>query len=552
MNPLCWPPLGVRVLLGLLIVALGASPCLGQKAKRYAVLVGPREYDHSKLTPLDYTQNDVTELAGLLRAAGYEVVLLTDSAGKKDRRLAPTKANIEARMKEVLDKCKRHDLVIVAFSGHGLQFDKDADCYFCPRDGRPFADETRTLISLDGVYKKLSRCGAGAKVLLADCSRKDRARDIDNDVLDRSPPKGVYAFFSCSKGQRAFEYKELKHGVFFHHIIRGFQGEGKGLEDDVTFEALTLYVRRQVPAEVCRLFGTGVKQTPNLKVVEVSRDPLVLLSRLEKVIGADLVAVERSMKVGKGSHEYIKKVGPDRVAYWRRAAEDGVAGGQYLYGQALEVGAGVRKDPDAAVQWYRKAAVQGFAPAQAILGWCYACGIGVPNDAAEAVKWCRKAADQENAAAQYQLGCFYEHGVGVAKDEAEVVKWFRKAADEGFAFAQNSLGLCYERGVGVAKDPAEAVKWYRKAAVQGDAAAQANLGGCYAYGLGVAKDPAEAVKWCRKAADQGHAGGQFGLGWCYETGVGVTKDSMQAIKWYRKAADQGHNGAKEALRRLGK
>ena len=66
-----------------------------QEGKRYAVLVGPRRYDHSKLPLLEYTENDVTELAEVLRGAGYEVVLLTDTTGQKDDKLAPTKANIE-------------------------------------------------------------------------------------------------------------------------------------------------------------------------------------------------------------------------------------------------------------------------------------------------------------------------------------------------------------------------------------------------------------------------------------------------------------------------
>ena len=56
------------------------------EGKKRALLVGVKKYEHSKLDPLEYTENDVTELATLLRPAGYEVTLLTDAAGARESR----------------------------------------------------------------------------------------------------------------------------------------------------------------------------------------------------------------------------------------------------------------------------------------------------------------------------------------------------------------------------------------------------------------------------------------------------------------------------------
>jgi TPR repeat protein len=581
----------LRVALGLAALALDTTPSLAQQGKRYAILVGPKTYDHSKLGPLDYTENDVAELYQLLPGARYEVALLTDTAGRKDKRYSPTKANIMARLHEMLGKCKRKDLVVVAFAGHGLQFDKDADCYFCPRDAKPFADQTGTLISLDGVYKALDRCGAGAKVLLADCCRIDpaggRGRDVANDVLDKNPPKGVYAFFSCSKGERAFEHQALKHRVFFHHVIEGLKGRVKDAEGEVTFEALTLYVRRQVPAEVRRLFGSGVKQTPNLKAVDVSGEPLVLVQG-DGLLAADVAAVWRGLMSGKIAAVYVHEVGRERVGAWRRAAEEGSPQGQYLFAKALELGAGVGKDLEKAVWWYRKAANQGYALAEDTLGWCYDRGLGVGKDAREAVRWYRKAAEQDCAVVEDNLGWCYDRGFGVAKDSGEAVRWFRKAAEQGYAIAENNLGWrydsglgvgkdareavrwyrkaaeqgyplaennlgwCYVRGFGVPKDAREAVRWYRKAAKHGNALAECNLGNCYIRGTGVAKNAREAVHWYRKAAKHGNAAAENNLGWCYEKGKGVKKNKRKAVRWYRKAAAHGNRDAKKALRRVSK
>ena len=81
------------------------------------------EYDSSKLAPLTYTGNDVVKLAELLRGktAGFDSVrVLTNKGGKKD---APTAANINKALKELLAKRGKGDLVLIALSGHGVQLE---------------------------------------------------------------------------------------------------------------------------------------------------------------------------------------------------------------------------------------------------------------------------------------------------------------------------------------------------------------------------------------------------------------------------------------------
>jgi uncharacterized caspase-like protein len=109
--------------------------------------------------------------------------------------------------------------VLLAFAGHGLQFDGQDDAYFCPADARPFKDETRTLVSLISMYAEMKRSFAGVKLLLVDACRDDPkatrgTRGVDGDTAPR-PPTGVGTHFSCSKRQRACEHPDLKHGVFF-------------------------------------------------------------------------------------------------------------------------------------------------------------------------------------------------------------------------------------------------------------------------------------------------------------------------------------------------
>jgi len=91
------------------------------------------------------------------------------------------------------------------------------------------------------------------------------------------------------------------------------------------------------------------------------------------------------------------------------------------------------------VKWYRKAADQGDAGGQSNLGFMYAEGRGVAKDEAEAVKWYRKAAEQGNAPAQFNLGFMYDKGRGVAKDDAEAYKWYLLAGAQGNVAAKEGI-----------------------------------------------------------------------------------------------------------------
>jgi TPR repeat protein len=66
-------------------------------------------------------------------------------------------------------------------------------------------------------------------------------------------------------------------------------------------------------------------------------------------------------------------------------------------GDAYDTGAGVKRDVTEAIKWYRRAAEQGNAEGQYSLGGKYDSGDGVAQDFAEALKWYRKAAEQGTA-----------------------------------------------------------------------------------------------------------------------------------------------------------
>ena len=268
----------IRALLSLMLVLilgrdLGAQE---KEVRKYAVLVGVRDYDRNQLRSLPYPENDVQELAEVLKSSGFRrVELLTQTAGAKQSRYLPMAKMIREALKGMLEDRSAGDLVLVAFAGHGVQFKGEKEHYFCPMDA--VLTDKSSLISLTEVYQQLAESKAGAKLLLVDACRNDplsgNSRDGGDVRLDSvtrpqlpDPPGGVAALFSCSAGQKAFEDESLKHGVFFHHVLLGLKGDAKlKNRDTVTWDGLVAYVKVEVPDTVKDLFGNSIRQIPEHK-----------------------------------------------------------------------------------------------------------------------------------------------------------------------------------------------------------------------------------------------------------------------------------------------
>ncbi len=121
----------------------------------------------------------------------------------------------------------------------------------------------------------------------------------------------------------------------------------------------------------------------------------------------------------------------------RQDADNGNAQDQVYVGLWYLTGTeGYTKDPAEAAKWFRKAADQGNAGGENFLGQLYAKGIGVDKDLTQAVTWLRKAADQGEPHACVSLGSAYEKGIGgLPQDQQQAIEWYRKAGDEPHAKA---------------------------------------------------------------------------------------------------------------------
>ena len=227
--------------------------------EKYALLVGVRNYDKNELQNLKYSEPDISGLSATLLKLGYRrenVVLMTQTRGAEDDRFLPRADNIQRELRLLLKGLSENDSVIIGFAGHGIQYRNETEAYFCPA-GTKLAEKS-TLVSLGDVYAELDKCPAKFKLLISDACRNDprtsNARSSSNVDLDsvtrpqkRIPPGGIAALFSCSAGEQAFEHDDLKHGVFYHFVIKGLEGDADSDGDGVvSLPELENYVKKRV------------------------------------------------------------------------------------------------------------------------------------------------------------------------------------------------------------------------------------------------------------------------------------------------------------------
>jgi len=139
----------------------------------------------------------------------------------------------------------------------------------------------------------------------------------------------------------------------------------------------------------------------------------------------------------------------------RRAADAGHAPAQSLYGYILDKS----EYNEEAAQYFRRAADQGDADGQYGLAMLYAAGEGVGRDPAAARDWLERAGKQGHALAVVALSqAFLAGSLGFKADPGDGagLAWVRQAAESDSIPALAYLAKGYRSGAFGAPDPAQA------------------------------------------------------------------------------------------------
>ena len=242
--------------------------------QRYALLIGVNEYTH--LSNLRYCDNDMRALQQAFVKAGFpEKNVTLMHGGSRRAELLPFRNNVIEQLKILLGGVRKNDLVVVAFSGHGVHLGgKD---YFCTTD-TSLEDPAATMVPVETVYQLLQDGQAQQKLLVVDACRnnplpEDTRAAADNTLVtsfQRSIAKkdkasqGIVVMASCAENQVSIEDPQLQRGVFMNFVVNGLLGHADANRDkEVTLLELHMYAEYETRNHV--RVSRSMLQTPNLR-----------------------------------------------------------------------------------------------------------------------------------------------------------------------------------------------------------------------------------------------------------------------------------------------
>jgi hypothetical protein len=264
---------------------------LPAKDKRWALLVGVDNYVDENITDLKGAANDVRALKEVLvKYAGFPedqiIVLATGEAGRE-----PTRPNILQKLSNVLALTPRDGLFLFAFSGHGIQ--RERQPYLLPAEAS-YTDDLQLLedlsISVNRVRQAIVKRQIQQVVVILDACRNDPGgRDAGSvNPLTEEFTRGfrfdlknreVAAFatlFATEVGERAWEDLSRRRGFFSLALEEALSGKAANEKGEVTLGAALAYAQRAVPKRVQLEYGVNRRQLPFAQVDGYLANDLVL------------------------------------------------------------------------------------------------------------------------------------------------------------------------------------------------------------------------------------------------------------------------------------
>jgi sulfatase modifying factor 1 len=275
----------IRVWLMVAVLLGCVESASAYTGKKLALLVGCEKYKHPDLPLLDYAEEDVLELAEVLREQGFKCTVLTHLTGRTNSKLEPTAENVRAALAKLIEKVDRDDLLVVGLAGHGMQPQGYDEPFFLPMDGnpttRPAKEDTtvvqefkfpETVLGIGAILTEIRESGVGQKLVIMDACRNAPLVSRNAAFTFKAVPPQTAILLSCSRGQLANESVQLKHGLFFQAVLEGLRGEAADKKGVVTLDHLAAYAKSRT-REIAEEMET--RQQPQ-SYTNLDGEPIVL------------------------------------------------------------------------------------------------------------------------------------------------------------------------------------------------------------------------------------------------------------------------------------
>lgn len=225
--------------------------------KRYALVIGNDQYKYSsRLSGQPY--NDAQDVTSRLKQMGFQVSTITDA----------NRQQMLDEMDDFVIKSKNADLVMLYYSGHGVQDGNEN--YLVPVDARFLtkSDIANRALSVSGIIGKLGSAKAKFTVIAMDACRSNTVSVENSDTKDDIPKgfkpinsdnliESVYISLASRAGKPAFVNTMGRNGYFTEALLTHLQN-GKRIES--IFRAVSADVeqktkQQQQPEIIDRLKG---------------------------------------------------------------------------------------------------------------------------------------------------------------------------------------------------------------------------------------------------------------------------------------------------------
>ncbi|WP_051404229.1 MULTISPECIES: caspase family protein [unclassified Bradyrhizobium] len=529
--------------------------------RRVALVIGNSAYRNTVQLP--NPRNDATDVARMLKGAGFEVVEGVDL----------DKRGMDDAFRRFADAAVGADAALFFYGGHGFQF--QGANYLVPIDARltGAADIGAQMARVDDILADLQRA-SGVRILMLDACRDNpladqllaqanpaRAVTITRGLARIKQTAGTVIAYSTQPGAVAAD-GEGRNSPFAAAFIREVSQPGVEIGPLFRHVAADVYKatnERQLPEVTFSLLGdfyfVGLPAPTAPPPVAAAPAP-TQTAALVLPTPAARSAAEGCDKLAASAEDTDRPSGVPGVALNHiqpRLAVDACRAAltqapdhrrlQFQMARALSVAGELAEARD----WLTKSAAAGSVAAMSDLAVMLEKGEGGPADLPRAVALFDQAAAAGNVPAMRNVAIGYENGVGRPADAAQAAQWYRKAADTGDPQAMGFLAVLYLQGTGVPKDARQARQWIDKLVTTEHTATMLRVGYVLLGLTGAVKDYATARTLFQRAAELGDGDGNVMLGNLAAGGIGEPRDFARAADLYERAAAIGNMNAKASL-----
>jgi uncharacterized caspase-like protein len=233
----------------------------------WAIVIGINAYEFLPTDEhLKYAVNDAVKVRQFLceqaRFPQENVLLCCDNAPESFLQQRPRRNALRHLLRNEIQRAQGANNFWFFYAGHGIVHEHQD--FLLPCDGNP-RDLKETAIPISFVTDCLKDCGAANVVLVMDMCRNrtqgidEGARAVGEEMGEQTQQiakaEGIVTLFSCSRGERSYEIKDLEQGAFTYALL-------EGLQQGTTPRALEHYLTQRVPT-LNRHYGKKI-QTPRV------------------------------------------------------------------------------------------------------------------------------------------------------------------------------------------------------------------------------------------------------------------------------------------------